>query len=69
MIAALTQHHQYADSGCLNFEPIGVNEFARQATVSSSSASGFFKGKFGGHTKYKNLYCVDGQRLVAVPSS
>src|SRR5262249_18814112 len=26
LIAALTKHHQYADGGCLNLEPIGNNE-------------------------------------------
>ena len=65
LIAALTKHHKYADDGCLNLDPIGNNELARLATVSDSTASSFFKKKFGGHTKYRTFYCRDAGRLVA----
>src|SRR5262249_5272125 len=64
LIAALTKHHQYADGGCLNPEPIGNNELARQAGVSDSTASAFFNNEFEGHTRYKAL-CRDLGRLVA----
>src|SRR5262249_53576244 len=37
IIAALTKHHQYADGGCLNLEPIGNNELARKAGVSKDA--------------------------------
>jgi hypothetical protein len=64
LIAALTKHHQYADGGCLNLEPIGNNELAKAAGVSASTASAFFSDKFQGHTKYKAL-CRDASTLVA----
>jgi len=64
IIAALTKHHEYADGGCLNPEPIGNNELARQVDVSVSTASKFFKEEFEGHTKYRAL-CGDATRLVA----
>src|SRR5262249_16341117 len=63
--AALPEPHRYADGGCMNLEPIGNNALARQAHVSESTASAFFKGKFKGYTKYKAL-CRDSGRLVAV---
>jgi hypothetical protein len=68
LIAALTQHHHYADDGCLNLEPVGVNELARLASVSQSTASTFFNasfsgGKKGGHAKYKAI-CRDAGRLA-----
>src|SRR5262249_8094099 len=49
LIAALTKHHQYAEGGCLNLEPIGNNELAKAAGVSPSTASAFFNDKFQGH--------------------
>jgi hypothetical protein len=64
LIAALTKHHQYADGGCLNLEPIGNNELAAAADVSPSTASAFFNKQFEGHTKYKAL-CRDSVRLSA----
>jgi hypothetical protein len=64
LIAALTKHHRYADGGCLNLEPIGNNELAKAAGVSTSTASTFFTNEFGGHTRYKALY-RDSGRLVA----
>jgi len=63
LIPALTEHHKYADGGCLNLEPIGNNELARKAKVSESTASNFFNRKFGGHAKYKAL-CHDVVRLA-----
>ena len=45
LIAALTKHHQYAEGGCLNLEPIGNNELAKGAVVSRSTASEFFKSE------------------------
>ncbi len=64
LIAALTKHHQYADGGCLNPEPIGNNELANAAGVSPSTASAFFEKEFQGHTKYRAL-CRDVSKLAA----
>jgi len=65
LIAALTKHHEYADGSCLNTAYIGNNELALLANVSNSTASEFFKKEFGGHTKYKNVYCSDIHLLTA----
>jgi hypothetical protein len=64
LIAALTQHHQYNEGGCLNQEPVGVNELARAAEVAPSTASVFFDREFRGHDKYKAL-SRDVSRLAA----
>jgi hypothetical protein len=66
LIAALTKHHQYANGGCLNPEPIGNNELAKAAGVSNSTASAFFNNEFEGHTKYKVLCRDSGQLAVAL---
>lgn len=63
LIAALTKHHQYADGGCLNLEPIGNNELARFAKVSQSTAKAFFDKEFKGHKKYQ-ANCADATSLV-----
>ncbi len=69
LIAALTNHHKYADGGCMHLEPIGVNELARQVDVSNSTASDFFNKEFGGperehgHARYK-VVCRDSGSLV-----
>ena len=63
LIAALTLHHRYADGSCMNCEPIGVNQLARNAEVSPSSASVFVSNEFGGYQKYK-VFCRDTTRLV-----
>jgi hypothetical protein len=63
LIAALTKHHRYADGGCLNLEPIGNNQLARQARVAKRTASAFFGKEFQGHGKYKAL-CADAGRLA-----
>jgi hypothetical protein len=63
IIAALTNHHQYENGSCLNFEPAQVNPLAREIGVSSSVVSGFFKKKFGSHTLYKNQ-CGENATLV-----
>jgi hypothetical protein len=64
IIAALTEHHQYANGGCLNLEPIGNNELARKADVSESTVSAFFQKEFKGHIKYRAA-CNDATRLAA----
>ncbi len=64
LIAALTLHHEYADGGSLNLEPIGNNELARKAGVDRATASAFFKKQFKGHGKYKAA-CRDSGRLAA----
>lgn len=64
IIAALTQHHQYADGSCLNLEPIGNNELARLVKVSPSTVSEFFKKQFGGRQQYQAA-CCDKSSLIA----
>lgn len=64
LVAALTNHHQYADGGCLNQENIGNNELARLADVSESTASAFFNKRFKGHAKYRAV-CRDKQLLIS----
>ena len=68
LIAALTLHHQYADSGSLHLEPIGNNQLAELADVSRSTASQFFnkefnKGEPGGYSRYRTC-CRDTPSLV-----
>ncbi len=63
LIAALTEHHKYADRSCLNLVPVGNNELARLAEVSASTASGFFKKQFGGYSKYRTK-CRDAGSLA-----
>ena len=63
LIAALTKHHKYADGSCLNQEPVGNNELARDAEVYKSTASAFFKKEFGGHMKYRTM-CSDTTSLI-----
>jgi hypothetical protein len=53
LIAALNLHHDYANGGCLNQEPIGNNRLARLANVDISTASDFFKRVFGGYKMYR----------------
>lgn len=55
VVAALTKHHRYAEEGCLNEEPIGVNRLARMARVAPSTVSKFFSTKFKGHSRYRGL--------------
>ncbi len=63
LIAALTRHHRYANGSCLNDEPIGCNELARQAGVQKGTASNFFKRHFQGWTQYRRT-CSDMHRLI-----
>jgi len=64
LIAALTKHHQYADGGCLNLDPVGNNQLALLAGVAKRTASAFFRKEFQGHARYKAL-CRDASGLVA----
>jgi hypothetical protein len=64
--AALTKHHGYYNGSCLNQEPIGNNELARQAEVDKATASAFFKKQFKGHGNYKVVCAKNGQLLVAL---
>jgi hypothetical protein len=62
----LTKHHNYANKSDLNLNPIGNNELARLAKVSTSTASTFFNNEFnrgekGGHEQYKSI-CLRAQR-------
>jgi hypothetical protein len=63
LIAALTNHHKYADGSCLNPVPIGNNALAEAAGVSPSTASTFFRKEFEGHAKYRAI-CRDAGKLV-----
>jgi hypothetical protein len=65
IIPALTHHHKYGDGGCLNTEPIGARQLARAAVVAVSTVSDFFKHEFGGHSKYRGVYCTETVRLTA----
>ena len=65
MISALTKYHQYADGGCLNLEPIGVRELARQATVSPSPCVGLLQSEVWRAYQVPNVFCSDTQRLMA----
>lgn len=64
IIAALSKHHKYADGSRLNLEPIGNNQLAREAGVSESTASEFFKNNFKGYSKYR-VACQNPTTLVA----
>lgn len=62
LVAALTAHHKYDGGCCQVLAPIGNNQLARLAGVSTSTASEFFQERFQGHGKYKAL-CRDAGRL------
>ena len=48
LIAALTKHHKYAKGSCLNLEPVGNNELARQADNPMLLAQlGYYRGRVG----------------------
>jgi hypothetical protein len=64
IIATLTAHHKYAGGGCLNQNPISVTKLARTSQAGKASASRFFKEVFGGHAKYRNVYCKDNRLLL-----
>jgi hypothetical protein len=71
LIAALTKHHQYRNGSCLNWDPIGNNELARQAEVANSTALKFFDDEFnegekGGHAKYRAGCAIDGRLINAL---
>jgi hypothetical protein len=63
--AALTLHHRYADGNCLNENPISVSKLAKTSQVGKGSVSRFFTKEFGGHSKYRNVYCRDLRFLTA----
>jgi hypothetical protein len=62
LIAALLMHHRYDNGWFENDEPIGVNELARRADVSKSTASLFLHNMFGSHARYKRV-CQDKAKL------
>lgn len=62
LIAALTEHHQYANGRCGIQDPISNNGLARKAHVSKSSASVFFHKYFKGPKKYQRT-CFDQDKL------
>jgi hypothetical protein len=63
IVATLTKHHNYSNGSCLNLEPMGNNELAREAEVSTSTASAFFTAKFKGYGKYR-MVCRDPGKLA-----
>jgi hypothetical protein len=64
LVAALTKHHRYADSGYPNREPIGNNELARQAGASPATAKRFFDKWFKGYARYRAICLRDISRLI-----
>jgi hypothetical protein len=64
IIGALTAHHNYADGGCLNQDPISVTKLAGTSQAGKASASRFFAAIFGGHAKYRNVYCKNKHLLL-----
>jgi hypothetical protein len=64
LVAALTKHHRYAEGGCLELEPIGVNALARLAGTSRATACRFFAQQFRGHKGYRTA-CRDPGTLGA----
>ena len=71
IIGALSAYHQFDGDDCLNLEPIGNNELARLAEVSTSTVSLFIKQQFAekdasqgvGRQKYRAA-CSNGYRLA-----
>ena len=57
-VAAIADHHRYGSDDELKLEPIGVTELAERLGIAKSTASGFFKSKFGGHGNYRKA-CYD----------
>ena len=72
LIGALTKHHQYAEGGCMNWDPIGSNILAEKAEVGQGSANRFFNKWFGSAKKAKDGYqnyriaCNDKGKLIAI---
>jgi hypothetical protein len=62
LTAALTQHHGYNLGRCGRYEPISVADLAQAVSVSTASASRFFKSKFGRYCDYKVL-CIHRDQL------
>lgn len=62
LIAGLTQHHQWADGGCLNFEAVGVRELAEKCEVAPATATAFFEKQFGSYEAYRSI-CRDTVKL------
>ena len=63
--AALTHHHDYSKRSVLNENPVGVNDLARLAEVSKSTASEFFGKYFKNHCTYK-ADCRTGKLLLVL---
>lgn len=63
LLAGLLKYHNYSDGSCLVLEPVGNNELAKIAKVSTASASRFFEVTFGGYKQYAKR-CQDIQLLV-----
>jgi hypothetical protein len=68
--SALIKHHNYAEGGCLNFEPIGPTDLGKLAGVAKATASDFFTDQFAdkndlktGYEHYKIL-CNNKQALI-----
>jgi hypothetical protein len=66
LIGALCNYHEFSDDGCGNFEPVGVNELARLAGCSSSTASLFIRTNFGSLDSYKNLCSRGGEFVLSL---
>ena len=65
IVAALTLHHKYENGQCdKSTGPIRVNELARLAVVSKSTASTFFRKEFGNGRFEYNRTCDNYKELV-----
>ena len=75
LIAALTKHHQYAEGGCMKWDPIGSNVLAEKAKVGKGSANRFFNKWFGSAKEAKDGYrnyriaCNGKDKLIAILKS
>jgi hypothetical protein len=75
LIAALTKHHQYAEGGCMKWDPINSNGLAEKAKAGKGSANRFFNKWFGSAKKAKDGYrnyritCNGKDKLIAILKS
>jgi hypothetical protein len=64
---ALLKHHQFDGESCLEWTPIRVKDMAAQLGLSNAVISDFFRRRFRGHRRYRDVcHRESGHRLVAV---
>lgn len=65
LIAWFTQHHKYADDGCMNTNPIKVRALADKANTSPATATRFIQKWFkGGHRVYAAICVRNESKLI-----